>query len=454
MFQNEISENYMKIPKTPPKLSDAFSSSAMNSEKLVRIMSYSSSNPNREYYHWDDFRYRPIPDGIDLTREEIWYGMRMLRQSNSVKLPFLDCKGSVFMLSRPDQILSDLRQIDLRAGGTIDFGNGEANSKLAKQRIKRSLIEEPFSSSVLEGAATTRERAKSMIESNVAPVTRDDRMVFNNYQAMELVKDNIDQELTPELILEIHRVISQDTLDRPEMAGVLRDDDNVDIIDTYGEVLHVPPSHAELSGRLKKICTFANETEHESNYFMHPIIRAILLHFQLAYDHPFVDGNGRTARALFYWSVLRSGYWMFEFISISKVIKSAPIKYGKAFLHSETDDNDTTYFVIHQLKVLLQSIKELETYIEDKKNEFEAFENLLKGHNLNHRQSFLLNELVKQKMPHITIKEHELMQGISHITARKDLEKLIPSGLLNKSIKANKAYYSIRNNAAYGITKK
>ena len=58
--------------------------------------------------------------------------------------------------------------------------------------------------------------------------------------------------------------------------------------------------------------------------FIHPMIRSIILHFWLAYDHPFVDGNGRTARALFYWSMLRHGYWLFEFISISQIILKGP----------------------------------------------------------------------------------------------------------------------------------
>jgi Fic family protein len=41
----------------------------------------------------------------------------------------------------------------------------------------------------------------------------------------------------------------------------------------------------------------------------------------IAYIHPFGDGNGRTARAIFYWSILRSDYWLFEYVSISKFIQ-------------------------------------------------------------------------------------------------------------------------------------
>ena len=65
--------------------------------------------------------------------------------------------------------------------------------------------------------------------------------------------------------------------------------------------------------------------------FLHPVIRSILLHFWVAYDHPFVDGNGRNARALFYWSMLRHGFWLAEFFSISHEILKAPRKYYRAF---------------------------------------------------------------------------------------------------------------------------
>lgn len=48
----------------------------------------------------------------------------------------------------------------------------------------------------------------------------------------------------------------------------------------------------------------------------------------IAYMHPFVDGNGRTARALFYWYMLKSGYWLTEYLSISRVIakSKSPMK--------------------------------------------------------------------------------------------------------------------------------
>jgi Fic family protein len=60
--------------------------------------------------------------------------------------------------------------------------------------------------------------------------------------------------------------------------------------------------------------------------FIHPVVRAIILHFMIGCGHLFVDGNGRTARALFYWSVLHQKYRLMEFISISCIGR------GKAYV--------------------------------------------------------------------------------------------------------------------------
>src|SRR3546814_10435189 len=87
----------------------------------------------------------------------------------------------------------------------------------------------------------------------------------------------------------------------------------------------------------------------------------IAVHFQIGYDHPFCDGNGRTARALFYWSMLSSGYWLTEYISISSILKKAPAQYVRAYLHAESDGTDMSYFVAHQLDVIIAARSEEHT---------------------------------------------------------------------------------------------
>ena len=57
------------------------------------------------------------------------------------------------------------------------------------------------------------------------------------------------------------------------------------------------------------------------------------------YDHYFADGNGRIARTSFYWSMLHHGYWLAEYLAISKILRAAPGRYGDSYQYTE-DDGD------------------------------------------------------------------------------------------------------------------
>ena len=160
----------------------------------------------------------------------------------------------------------------------------------------RSLIEEATTSSQLEGAATTRRVAKEMIRSGRKPGNRSEKMILNNYLTMQRIGEIRDEPLTPALVFQIHRLVTDGTLDDATATGRFRrDDEHVVVGDDYGEVYHEPPPASQLEERLVLMCDFANGTT--PGEFVHPAIRSIILHFWLAYDHPFLDGNGRTARA-------------------------------------------------------------------------------------------------------------------------------------------------------------
>ena len=180
-------------------------------------------------------------------------------------------------------------------------------------------------------------------------------------------------------------------------------------------------------------------------------MKAILLHFMLAYDHPFVDGNGRTARALFYWSMANQNYWLMEFISISEIIKRAPYKYARSYLYTETDENDVTYFVIHQLGIVLQAIDALYVFIKNQSQEINETAELLYtnealNNKLNYRQIALIKHALKHPNMHYRIEPHRQSHGVTYDTARTDLLNLVKLGLLLKQ-KLGKAFtFTIPNN--------
>jgi Fic family protein len=327
-------------------------------------------------------------------------------------------------------LLQGLHEIERKAGASVVAPEAVTTRSTRDRYLLSSLMEEAITSSQMEGAATTRDVAKAMIRSRRPPRDRSERMILNNFLTMQRIRELRDQPLTPQLVLDLHRLVSEETLDDPADAGRLRPPGKEVVVDdAYGTVFHVPPAAEELPERLEELCRFANSET--PKVFIHPVVRAIALHFWLAYDHPFCDGNGRTARALFYWAMLHQGYWLFEFISISSVINKARGQYERSFLLSESNDNDLTYFLLAQVKVIQQAIASLHAYLERKAGEVDALQQRLEGmEGLNHRQLALLRHALRHSGFHYSVLSHENSHGVSHQTARSDLQKLAGRGLL------------------------
>ena len=343
-----------------------------------------------------------------------------------------DKAGRPFGFATPEIVMEELHRIDMGAGGLMGLPEAVTNAQTRDRYVVNSLMEEAITSSQLEGAATTREVAREMIRSGRLPRDVSEQMILNNYRTMQHIRQLTQSELSPELVFEIHRLITEDTLDDATAAGrVRRDDERVVVGDEYGETFHDPPPAAELDARMVAMCAFANGKT--PDYFVHPAVRAIILHFWLAYDHPFVDGNGRTARALFYWSMLRNGYGIFEFITISNILRKAPVKYGRSFLYTETDDNDLTYFLVAQTKVIREAIIELRAYIDRKTTEVHALELSLRALEFfNHRQRDLIRHALKNPGHKYTIATQKTSHGVAYQSARTDLLDLLAKGLLKK----------------------
>jgi Fic family protein len=365
----------------------------------------------------------------------------------------LDTKGGNFHYCLVDQILEKLPVIDSLANGVIGFGAQVVNSDQRDRYLISSLMEEAITSSQLEGAATTRKDAVNMLRSGRAPRDRSEQMIVNNYQAMQQIIRFKDDRITPEKLCELHRLVTENTLDNPDAAGRIQlpNEERIAVWDEQdGTVLHTPPPAQELPTRLQALCDFANTAQQEGKY-LHPVVRAIILHFWLAYDHPFEDGNGRTARALFYWSMLRQGYWLFEYISISSLIKKAPATYGRAFLYTESDDNDLTYFIVHQIQIIERAIQALAYYIERKTKELNNVDRHLKNIQiLNHRQKALIGHALKNPQTVYSIESHQRSHNIAYATSRADLLAMLEQGLLDQ-FKVGKG---LRFRPAAGLEKK
>lgn len=422
----------MKLPVTPPP----WRTLLQQPEQIASVLTHRAGAEVRgQYQHWDHLRHLTPPPG--LNHEQWWLGIKLARQALARTLPLHDKHGAPFTVALSDSLQRRLFLVARDAAGALQGAERMPSEAAREHYLVRSLMEEAMTSSQLEGAATTTRVAKEMLRSGRAPRDYGERMIVNNYMAMRELKRWVGQPLTPDTVFEIHRMLTDGTLKDPASAGRFRTShEDVVVEDEVGTVLHVPPSAADLPRRLQALCDFANQGD-DAEHFIHPVVRAILIHFMIGYDHPFVDGNGRTARALFYWSMLRSGFWMTEYLSISSILKQAPAQYTRAYLHTESDESDTTYFVSHQLDVLLKAVEGVHAYIARKQLAQQQAETLLKpgsklARMLNHRQRALLLNALRNPDKAFTIAVHQRTHDIVYDTARSDLLGLVKTKLLRQ----------------------
>lgn len=428
----------MKKPRQAPTFLEAVKTvQGLGVEKIGKLLALRESTfAPGSYFHWEDLQYRQPPES--LSRAQWWWLLKLGRQNLRQSVPLAEKNGALFSYTLVPPIPKQLHEIDLRLGGQIKMPEEVINPATKDEYYVSSLIEEAITSSQLEGATTTRRVAKEMLRTGRAPQDRSERMILNNYRTMRRIGELKARSLSPELIFEIHRLVTDDTLDDPTAAGRFRsedEDEHIAVLDSDNQVMHEPPPASTLVSRVQKICEFANQAEP----FVHPVIRSIILHFMLGYDHPFVDGNGRTARALFYWSMLHHGYWLAEYISISQIVLKAPAQYGRAYLYAETDEGDLTYFILYHLKVVMRALESLHAYIGRKTREIRSFEGELRGIQvLNHRQRALVRHAVRHPGKHYTVAEHQRSHDVSYESARSDLLDLVKRKLLTSQMVGKK----------------
>nr|WP_295382781.1 Fic family protein [Pseudoxanthomonas sp.] len=419
----------MKLPVPAPQIQDLVAS---HSEDFLSLVSLPiGPDQNGEYEHWDKIRHRPPPFG--LASDAWWLAIKLKRQALARPLPLGDKAGKEWLVSVTDSMQRRLHFIDREAAGSIKGMDGSGGQE---RFLIRSLIEEAMTSSQLEGAATTRAVAKEMLSTGRQPRDQSERMIHNNYIAMNHVRERVGTPITRDAILELHSILTDGTLEEGRDCGRFRiAEDNVVIYDrgTPPTLLHVPPPASEIEERIERICNFANDGNEAA--FIHPVVRAIAIHFQIGYDHPFVDGNGRTARMLFYWTMLNAGYWMTEYLSISSVLNKAPGRYMRAYLYTESDGRDLSYFVSQQLETIEKAVRGLHAYIARKHSEDTAARQVLRGAKigeitLNHRQRALLANALKNPEQAYTVASHQAAHVITYPTALNDLNDLVGANFL------------------------
>lgn len=396
-----------------------------------------------EYLFWDKIRYKqPAPP--ELSREELWFAVKTVRRLNSIDTVIKSESGKYFTWLKNKKLEKFYHEIDMSTGGEL-FVLKVDYDKFTKQKlITRGTMEEAIASSQLEGANTSRVIAKQFLREGRKPRNESEQMILNNYNAIKVLEDEYkNRQMDFDLICELHGMITKDTLSADgEIPRIRKEGEDIFIISgSNGKIYHKAPDISFVKGELDRFILFANDQlQHD---FIHPIAKAIMLHFWVGYLHPFTDGNGRLARLIFYWYLLKNGYWAFSYLPISKIIKKAPMQYSMAYVYAEQDDNDMTYFIDFNIRKIELAVKDFKEYIERlavlnrKMNKTAEAK-----HRLNERQIQLLQYLHGDPDGKTSLKAHMNVYQISRKTAISDLKRLLFLGLLDSKKIGRNIYYN------------
>lgn len=410
-----------------------------NTQEVIRKSFYP------EYLYWDKIKYKELPD--QYRPEMAWAAIKFLRMRVLLRREsvIIDENGKKFFWVDPLPWYNEFfHEIDMNLGGALLGLARDLDEREKRQFITRGVMEEAIASSQLEGANTTRKVAKKMLREGRKPRNKSEQMIANNYQAMIFIEKELKaSKLSLDAIKDLHFMLTQKTLDSEKDEGRLRNDkDEIVVQDpSDGTIYHTAPQEKFMREEIERLIAYANDDLKDLS-FVHPVIKAVFLHFWMGYLHPFVDGNGRLARALFYWYLLKNSYWGFAYLPLSKVIKNSPVQYGMAYIYTEQDDNDLTYFLDYNARKIRQSIKEFREYEQrTQKENAKMIKEARTRFHLNDRQIHLLQFYQKNKDEGVSITAHMNINGISRMTAITDLEVLEKNGFVLKKKVGRKVYY-------------
>ena len=386
------------------------------------------------YMNRTDLLYR-LDVGEDIN--ELWKELMDYRKNNGIEISLVDQKDQNVFVVLTDNLKENIAKIDDLARKNI-FEELDEETKM--NVMLGAQADEAFYSSVIEGAHTTKKRTKEMIEKDEQPKTKDEQMVLNNYNALIYVLENIGNPISEQIILDIYKIITKGTLKEDEIVEKYRTGENE--VRSLDEVVYIPPKAQDVEKMMNSLIQFIRADFDER---IHPILKAIIIHYYFVYVHPFYDGNGRTARALTYMYLLQNGYSFFKYFSISSLIKEARQGYYKTIKNSEDYESDMTYFALFYTEMILKSIVKV-------RNDFkkEYLKQVIKldlerrGIELNKRQEKIIEKTITFGKELIDIEFYKKINKVTQETARKDLNDLVEMGIYLKEKSGKKYQYKLK----------
>lgn len=376
------------------------------------------------YLTREEIAYR-LPVSLPISR--FWSMMDEARRKAAIVLPLKAQDGQLFRF-----VIN--KTIEAQCDAVAAMARRESlDGIFSPELMEEATIEEAVWSSVIEGAFTSKAEAAKIIRQDKTPANKSEQMVKNNYKAMLYVLEHLEEPITEKTLIDIAAIVTKDASD-DNIEGFRKG--QVYVSGRVG-VVYTPPAAEAVSAMMADLLDFINTSE------LHPLFKACIAHFYFVYVHPFTDGNGRTARALSYMMLLRTGYDFFRYFSVSGIIADERSSYYKSMRKVEESDGDMTYFVDFYSAMLQRSVIKMEEHLIHHVFAGRMLENLEKEGRLNERQLKGARWLLEGKHESVTVEAWKKKFKTATETARQDLFQLCDAGLLERTLEGRKAVFVI-----------
>lgn len=370
---------------------------------------------------------------------------RMVKMNRHVPraLPLADPSGAPFAVQNAVHLPLEMEMSNLEAW-PLFYGEGGFRTGTAPEWMAAAALrEEAIATCVLDGVPVDRAAAGEMLETGRMPRSRAEHAVWNAHFALRWVLSHplrVDAP-SPDDILTLHSMLLGTAADVPDAAGRLRLPG--ESLDAAGAapIDVAAPDAVELSSRLEKLCAFLG---YQPALGMLDFGKAAVVHFWVAYERPFVEGNGRLARLLHYWLLADRAYGgrrLAAVVSLSSLLLRIRPAYARWFREARADDNDLGYFLHPLLQLLTGGLKRSVRMLRALEDA-QATANRVHPGALNERQVDVLARVTRHPDRRLTVEAHRRRHGVVYETARTDLLSLADLGLLSQATQGRAFVFS------------
>jgi len=291
---------------------------------------------------------------------------------------------------------------------------------------KKALLLESHHSTHIEGTALSLEQAKSILEGKkVQGVNRNDEKGLLNYKkAMDFISKYLgkDDPISEGIVRELHKILVKGVRGENADPGNYRKVQNYVVNSRTREVIYTPPAPLDVPHLMREFTEWINKAEEVS-----PILVAGIAQFQFVHIHPFIDGNGRTARLLSTLILYKTGYDFKKLFTISEYYDKDRPSYYQSIQTVRNNNMDMTtwleYFV-HGLHSQMREIQAKGEQLIKQDSQLQKIKKMV----LNKRQEKAIKYLIIKGT--LSVNEYQAVVSCIRRTAQRDLEELVEKKII------------------------